>query len=76
MTKSYKASEFKAKCLRILDDMLREQEAVYVTKRGRRVAKIVPPTDADAPAAQGLEGSILFETDILSPIDETWDADE
>lgn len=75
MTKSYKAGEFKAKCLKILDDVLREQETVYITKRGKRVAKIVPPTEPPEAGKRALEGSIVFETDLLSPIDENWQAD-
>jgi len=75
MTKSYKAAEFKAKCLKILDDVVREQEAVYVTKRGKRVARILPPTDPSEDMSSGLEGSIVFEEDLLAPIDEDWRAD-
>jgi antitoxin (DNA-binding transcriptional repressor) of toxin-antitoxin stability system len=75
MAKQYKAGEFKAKCLKILDDVLRERETVYVTKRGRLVAAVIPPPDEAAAAPRGLEGSVVFQDDLVSPIDEPWEAD-
>ncbi len=73
--KIYKAGEFKAKCLRILDDVVREQEAVYVTKRGELVAAVVPPPAQQEALAESLKGSVVFEDNIVSPIDETWEAE-
>jgi prevent-host-death family protein len=73
--KKYPAGEFKAKCLKILDDVVREQEAVYVTKRGKLVAAVVPPPAETEDLVAGLEGSIVFEEDILAPIDADWDAE-
>lgn len=37
-----KASEFKARCLRLLDDVARTKRTIVVTKRGKPVAKLVP----------------------------------
>ena len=70
------AGEFKAKCLKILDSVAREKETVYVTKRGELVAAVVPPPDELANQKTSLKGSIIFEDDIVSPIDEPWDADK
>jgi len=36
------AAEFKAKCLRILDEVNQTREPVIVTKRGKPVAQILP----------------------------------
>jgi prevent-host-death family protein len=64
------AGEFKAKCLAVLDDVQRTGRSVVVTKRGRPVAQVVP-----LPAtALSLRGSLLYEDDLLSPIDVEWDA--
>ena len=77
------ASEFKAKCLDILDRIRsRELERVVVTKRGIPVAVLVPP-----PAATGeierlhgfLQGSVVIppEVDLTAPIaDESFAADK
>lgn len=40
------ATEFKARCLNILDRVKTQQETVTITKRGRVVARLVPAADA------------------------------
>lgn len=70
--RSIPAGEFKARCLRLLDDVARTGEPLVVTKRGRPVARVVPPREGATP---DLRGSIVRETDLISPIDERWDAD-
>jgi prevent-host-death family protein len=42
------ASEFKAKCLAILDEVADTGEAVMILKRGRPVAQLVPPPPSDS----------------------------
>ena len=42
MGKMIGAAEFKAHCLRILDEVQRSGESVTVTKRGRPVAEVKP----------------------------------
>lgn len=42
MGKMIGAAEFKAHCLRILDEVQRNGETVTVTKRGRPVAEVKP----------------------------------
>ncbi len=46
------ASEFKAKCLRLLDEV-EEGETLVITKRGRKVAKVSPIS----PPKRSLRGS-------------------
>jgi prevent-host-death family protein len=41
------ATEFKAKCLAILDQVQSTGETVVITKRGRVVARLVGETDAE-----------------------------
>ena len=56
MSKTVKASEFKAKCLDILDRLAdRSLERVVITKRGRVVAMLTPPAE-EAAAVRGLHG--------------------
>lgn len=43
MVKVIGAAEFKAKCLRILDEVERTGEPVTITKRGRVVGELRPP---------------------------------
>ncbi len=64
------AGEFKAHCLALLDEVASTRRGIVVTKRGRPVARVVPIEDTPA----DLTGSVLFERDLVSPIDEEWDA--
>lgn len=66
------AGEFKAKCLALLDEVAASGRDLVVTKRGRPVAKVVPIREE---RRRSLRGSIVFESDIVSPIGETWDAE-
>jgi prevent-host-death family protein len=74
MSRMIKASEFKAKCLAIMDEVERTGEAVVITKNGKPVAELVPHR-ASRPKALGLLKDRLFITgDITSPIDVEWEA--
>ncbi|MBK8101411.1 MAG: type II toxin-antitoxin system prevent-host-death family antitoxin [Planctomycetes bacterium] len=66
------AGKFKARCLALLDEVAATHQPVIITKRGRPVARVLPIENAKPPS---LLGSILEEHDLLSPIDERWDAD-
>jgi prevent-host-death family protein len=82
-SRTMSASEFKAKCLSILDRIhSRELERVVVTKRGIPVAVLVPPP-AEAVEVERLHGflrgSVVVppEIDLTAPIvDEPSAADE
>ena len=74
--KSMSAAEFKAHCLRVMDEVRRRREPVVITKRGVPVAKLVP---ADEPAAEvfnALRGRLEIVGDVVSPVaqPEDWDA--
>jgi prevent-host-death family protein len=49
------ASEFKAKCLALLDEVAETKETLIVTKRGKPVAQVVP---AEEP--RSLIGSVTY----------------
>ena len=71
------ASEFKATCLAILDDVNRTGERVVILKRGRPVAELVRPQRRGRGHPQdGLAGSVEFLDDVIEPALPTaaWDA--
>lgn len=75
------AAEFKARCLEILDRLsAREVSRVTITKRGRPVAVLLPPEDAQDAVRQVhgfLRGSVVIPrgTDLTAPtLDEPFDA--
>ena len=75
--KTINASEFKARCLAILDEVRDTREMVTILKRGKPVAQLIPPIYADECYPQrSLEGSVKIVGDIVSPpvAAEDWEA--
>jgi prevent-host-death family protein len=72
--KTIGAGEFKAKCLKLLDEVAETGESLIVTKFGKPVAKIVPMPVKRVPLRGALQGSVLWEGDIISPLEDEWEA--
>lgn len=70
-----KASEFKAKCLKLMDEVADSGESIVVTKNGKPVARLVPYRRRPDSLFGALKGSIEIRGDIVEPIDVAWDAD-
>lgn len=62
------ASEFKAKCLALLDRVRDRGETITITKRGRVVARVVPPADVDEKPWLKLRGSVTWLGDPFAPV--------
>ncbi|MGH9378645.1 MAG: type II toxin-antitoxin system Phd/YefM family antitoxin [Terriglobia bacterium] len=63
--KTLSASEFKTKCLKILDEL--EPQGIVVTKRGRPVAKVMPLRRTGSADLIGcMKGKIKIKGDIFS----------
>lgn len=71
-----RASKFKAQCLTVMDEVCATKEPVLITKRGRPVAKLVPPDTSSDDFIGRLEGVVKIVGDIESPIEppESWEA--
>ena len=66
--KQVPAAEFKAKCLRIIQEMDRDPRPVTITRRGRPVAVLSPVREqADAPFVGMLGGTVLAYEDPFAP---------
>lgn len=70
-----KASEFKAKCLGLMDEVARTGDSIVITKNGKPVAMLAPYGKKRASLAGLHRGSIEILGDIVSPLDEPWEAD-
>ncbi len=68
----YKASEFKAKCLKIMDQVAETGERVMVTKRGVPVVELVPARERRQPLYGAHKGKIRILGDIVSPMPGEW----
>ena len=67
------AGDFKARCLKLLDEVAETREPLVITKHGKAVAKLVPmPPERDLFGA--LAGSVLVESDLIAPLDNDWEA--
>jgi prevent-host-death family protein len=60
------ASEFKAKCLSILDQVATRGARVVITKRGRPVAELVPVKSAIPPLRDSWKGKGEIVGDIVN----------
>ena len=73
--RTVKASEFKAKCLKIMDEVAATGEPVVITKHGVPVAQLVPAVQKPKTLFGALNGSVLYMGDVISPIDVEWNAE-
>lgn len=66
------ASQFKARCLALLDQVAEGGGELVVTKRGRPVARVVPVDEATS-----LRGTVTYhvsDEELIAPIEVPWDA--
>lgn len=65
------ATQFKARCLSLLDEVAESGEEIVVTKRGRPVARLVPLAPAES-----LKGSVTYlvsDEELIAPLFEDWE---
>ena len=48
-TRTIPAGEFKAKCLRLMDEVNEKKLTLIITKRGKPVSQVVPPATEEKP---------------------------
>ena len=73
--RTIKASEFKAKCLQLMEVVTESGEQLVITKRGKPVSLLSPYPDRPASLFGRHRGSLKIRGDIVAPIDEAWDAE-
>ena len=71
--RTIKASEFKAKCLKLMDEVAATGESVVITKNGRPVSQLTPFFERPRTLFGIHAGLIEIEGDVLSPVDIEWD---
>ena len=71
--KTMKASEFKAKCLKLMDEVAATGETIVITKNGKPVSQLTPCPRRPATLFGALKGSVEVVGDIVSPVDVEWD---
>lgn len=66
--KTMAAGQFKAHCLRVLDEVRARREPVVITKKGVPVAKLVPADDASPNVFGCMAGTAEIVGDIEAPV--------
>lgn len=75
VTRRISAGEFKAKCLKLMDQVGATGEPIIITKRGVPVAQLGPVGGPPGKLFGSLRGKVRILGDIVSPIDGvTWEA--
>jgi prevent-host-death family protein len=76
-SKTIGAAQFKAECLKIIDQINRDHQPVTITRRGQPVAVLSPAQAAPAsPIVGALRGTVLRYDEPFAPAAdaEDWDA--
>jgi prevent-host-death family protein len=70
------AAEFKAKCLKLIDEVARTHEPLVITKHGKPMAKLVAIEDESGAELFGyMKGTVTIEGDVVAPLDAGWSAE-
>lgn len=74
-SRTIKASEFKATCLRLMDEVARSGEEIVITKNGRPTARLLPYRKRFGEWFGADRDRIEIIGDIVSPLDVEWEAE-
>ena len=72
--RTIKASEFKAKCLKLMDEVAESGEEIVITKNGRPVSRLTPYREKPKSWFGRDRDIIQIHGDIMEPIDVEWEA--
>ncbi len=71
--KTIKASEFKARCLQLMDEVAQSGKPLVITKNGKPVSQLMPYRPKPATLFGAMKGTLTIQGDILSPLNEDWE---
>ena len=60
-------TEFKARCLALLEDVAETGQPLVVTKRGKALVRVMPSASRGAYPQEGLAGSVEIFGDVIAP---------
>ena len=70
------AADFKANCLRLMDEVAQQRRPIIITKRGKPVARLVPIEKKAIDLFGRMAGSIKICGDIINPVEDAgWTGD-
>ena len=72
--RTIKASEFKAKCLKLKDEVAETGDIIIMAKNGKPVSRLAPYREKPTTWFGRDRGKLKILGDIISPIDVEWEA--
>ncbi len=72
--RTIKASEFKARCLKLMDEVAGTGDEIIITKNGKPVSRLVPYRQKPTSWFGRDRGKLKILGDMISPIDVEWEA--
>lgn len=69
------AGEFKAHCLRLIEEVNRSRIPLIITKHGKPMARLVPLEQEKSSLYGCLEGTVIVHDNIIEDSGELWEAD-
>lgn len=69
------AGQFKAQCLKIMDEVQISKNPIIITKHRVPIVQIIPISNQKKSLFGGMKGTIHIKGDIIKPINESWNAD-
>jgi antitoxin (DNA-binding transcriptional repressor) of toxin-antitoxin stability system len=60
--------------LALLEEVRQTRQSLLVTRHGKPMAEISPYVPRDRDSVNPLKGSILYQDDLVAPIEEKWDS--
>ena len=70
--RTMKASEFKARCLKLMDDLADGGGEIVITKNGKPVSRLVPYREPPGAFFGADKGRIKILGDIVTPMPAQW----
>jgi len=69
--------EFKAKCLKIMDEVQTTRSPVTITKRGKPIAVLTPyPEETPTPLFGRMKGRVKMTDALIEPTGLSWEAEQ
>lgn len=71
---SISAGEFKARCLKLMDEVAQTRRPLVITKYGKAVARIVP-MEPEQSVFGSMRGTVRIKGDVVADTGIEWEAD-
>lgn len=72
--RTFAVAKFKAQCLALINSVAQTRDPIIITKHGKPVVKVVPVDANKDIDEKPLRDVATYVGDIVSPIDEEWEA--